>query len=76
MQAYFKQAHAVSFSSGVFEIGLAEEHLALVDNQRNQEMLAEQLAALGHPGVQFRFTSEPLPKESTPAPALEPIDES
>ena len=76
MQAYFQQAHAVSFSGGVFEIGLAEEHLALVDNQRNQEMLAEQLAALGHPGVQFRFTSEPLPKGSTPAPALEPIDES
>ena len=76
MQAYFQQAHAVSFSGGVFEIGLAEEHLALVDNQRNQEMLAEQLAALGHPGVQFRFTSEPPPEGSTPAPALEPIDES
>ena len=76
MQAYFQQAHAVSFSGGVFEIGLAEEHLALVDNQRNQEMLAEQLAALGHPGVQFRFTSEPPPKGSTPAPALEQIDES
>jgi len=75
MQAYFQQAHAVSFSGGVLEIGLAEEHLALVDNQRNHEMLAEQLAALGHPGVQFRFTSEPPPEGSAPAPVLEPIDE-
>ncbi|MDP6794626.1 MAG: DNA polymerase III subunit gamma/tau [Verrucomicrobiota bacterium] len=75
MQAYFQQAHAVSFSSGIFEIGFAEEHLALVDNQRNHEMLAEQLAALGHPGVQFRFTSAPPPEGRAPAPALEPIDE-
>ena len=75
MQAYFQQAHVVSFSSGIFEIGVTEEHLALVDNQRNHEMLAEQLAALGHADVQFRFTSEPPPEGRAPAPALEPIDE-
>ena len=75
MQAYFQQAHAVSFSGGLFEIGLAEEHLALVDNQRNHEMLAEQLAALGHAGVQFRFINEPPAGGWAPAPALEPVDE-
>ena len=75
MQTYFQQAHAVSFSKGFFVIGVTEEHLALVDNQRNHEMLAEQLAALGHVDVQFRFTSEPPPEGRAPAPSLEPIDE-
>ena len=75
MQTYFQQAHAVSFSNGIFEIGVTDEHLALVDNQRNREMLAEQLALLGHENVQFRFTSEPPPEGRQPAPALEPIDE-
>lgn len=75
MQTYFQQAHAVSFSKGIFVIGVTEEHLALVDNQRNHEMLAEQLAALGHADVRFRFTSEPPPEGRAPAPALEPIDE-
>ena len=75
MQAYFQQAHAVSFSNGIFEIGVTEEHLALVDNQRNHKMLAEQLAALGHADVQFRFTSEPPSEGRAPAPPLEPIDE-
>ena len=75
MQAYFQQAHVVSFSSGIFEIGVTEEHLALVDNQRNHEMLAEQLAALGHTDVKFRFTSEPPSEGWQPVPALEPIDE-
>ena len=75
MQTYFQQAHAVSFSKGIFVIGVTEEHLALVDNQRNHEMLAEQLAALGHADVRFRFTSELPPEGRAPAPALEPIDE-
>ncbi|MDP6306297.1 MAG: DNA polymerase III subunit gamma/tau [Verrucomicrobiota bacterium] len=75
MQTYFQQAHAVSFSKGFFVIGVTEEHLALVDNQRNHEMLAEQLAALGHVDVQFRFTSEPPPEGRAPVPSLEPIDE-
>ena len=47
----------------------------MVDNQRNHEMLVEQLTALGHPGVQFRFTSEPVPEGRAPAPALEPVDQ-
>jgi hypothetical protein len=38
-------------------------------------MLAEQLAALGHVDVQFRFTSEPPPEGRAPVPSLEPIDE-
>jgi DNA polymerase-3 subunit gamma/tau len=75
METYFQQAHAVSFSKGVFVIGFADEHLALVDNKRNHEMLAEQLAALGHADVQFRFTNEPPPGARTAAPVLESIDD-
>ena len=75
MQTYFQQAHALSFSNGVFEIGFAEEHLALVDNHRNHDMLAEQLAKLGYPDVQFRFTSEAPSDGSEAPPPLEPIDE-
>ena len=75
MQTYFQQAHAVSFSKGVFVIGVTEEHLTLVDNRRNHEMLSEQIAALGHADVQFRFTSKPPPGGRTAAPVLDPIDE-
>ena len=75
MQTYFQQAHAVSFSKGVFVIGVTEEHLTLVDNRRNHEMLSEQIAALGHANVQFSFTSKPPPGGRTAAPVLEPIDE-
>ena len=75
MQTYFQQAHAVSFSKGVFVIGVTEEHLTLVDNRRNHEMLSEQIAALGHTDVQFSFTSKPPPGGRTAAPVLDPIDE-
>ncbi len=75
MQTYFQQAHALSFSNDVFEIGFAEEHLALVDNQRNHDMLAEQLAELGYPDVQFRFTNEAPSVGSEAPPPLAPIDE-
>ena len=75
MQTYFQQAHAVSFSNSIFVISVIEEHLGLVDNKNNHEMLAKQLAALGHADVQFRFISEPPPEGRQPAPALEPIDE-
>ena len=75
MQTYFQQAHAVSFSNGTFVIGVTEEHLGLVDNKHNHEMLAKQLAALGHADVQFRFTSSPPPEGLQPPPTLEPIGE-
>ena len=75
MQTYFQQAHAVSFSKGVFVIGVTEEHLTLVDNRRNHEMLSEQIAALGHADVQFSFTSKPPPGGRAAAPVLDPIDE-
>ena len=75
MQTYFQQAHAVSFSKDVFVIGVTEEHLTLVDNRRNHEMLSEQIAALGHADVQFSFTSKPPPGGWTAAPVLDPIDE-
>ncbi len=74
-QVYFQQAHAVSFSKGTFEISFAEEHVGLVDNKANHDMLAEQLAALGHPNAQFRFTSEPPPGGRPPAPEPEPVEE-
>jgi DNA polymerase-3 subunit gamma/tau len=75
MQTYFQQAHAVSFSKGIFVIGVTEEHLTLVDNRRNHEMLAKELAALGHADVKFSFTSKPPPGGRATAPVLDPIDE-
>ena len=74
-QVYFQQAHAVSFSKGTFEISFAEEHVGLMDNKINRDMLSEQLAALGHPNAQFRFTSEPPPGGRPPAPEPEPVEE-
>jgi DNA polymerase-3 subunit gamma/tau len=72
-QTYFQRAQPVSFEKGMFVVGLSGEHLALVDNQRNHEMLAEQIKALGHEGVQFRFVDDPPPEDSAPEPVLEPI---
>ena len=72
-QTYFQRAQPVSFEKGMFVVGLSGEHLALVDNQRNHEMLAEQIKALGHDGVQFRFVDDPPPEDSAPEPVLEPI---
>ena len=72
-QTYFQRAQPVSFQKGIFVVGLSGEHLALVDNQRNHEMLAEQIKALGHDGVQFRFVDDPPPEDSVPEPVLEPI---
>jgi len=72
-QTYFQRAQPVSFEKGIFVVGLNGEHLALVDNQRNHEMLAAQIRALGHDDVQFRFVDDPPPEDSLPEPVLEPI---
>ena len=72
-QTYFQRAQPVSFEKGIFVIGLSEEHLALVDNQRNHDMMVEQIKALGHDDVQFRFVDDPPPEGSVPEPVLEPI---
>jgi DNA polymerase-3 subunit gamma/tau len=72
-QSYFQRAQPVSFNKGIFVIGLSEEHLALVDNHRNHDMLAEQLKALGHDEVQFRFVDDPPPEDSVSESLLEPI---
>ena len=74
MQTYFQRSQPVSFENGIFVIGLSADHLALVDNQRNHDMLVKQIEVLGHDNVQFRFVDDPPPEDSvTKPPVLEPI---
>ena len=73
MQTYFKRSQPVSFENGIFVIGLSADHLALVDNQRNHDMLVNQIKLLGHDDVQFRFVDNPPPEDSVPESVLEPI---
>ena len=73
MQTYFQRSQPVSFEKGIFVIGLGADHLALVDNQRNHDMLVKQIKALGHDDVQFRFVDDPPPEDKVLKPELEPI---
>lgn len=73
MQTYFQRSQPVSFENGIFVIGLSADHLALVDNQRNHDMLIAQIKLLGHDNVQFRFVDDPPAENSLPEPVLEPI---
>ena len=52
VQAYFMEAHPVSFAKNVLTIGFDPEfadHLPLVDNAKNHALLQTKLAELGHP---------------------------
>jgi DNA polymerase III subunit gamma/tau len=69
-RSYLLEAHPVSFQKGVFTIGFDpefEDHLGLVDNARNHEMLQTKLGELGHPNVQIKFIKADAP---APPPAL------
>ena len=72
-QHFLRGTARVSFENGIFVIGLSADHLALVDNQRNHDMLLKQIKLLGHDNVQFRFVDDPPPEDSVPEPVLEPI---
>ena len=64
-RTYLLEAHPVSFKSNVLVIGFppaSEDHLSLVDNARNHELLQTKLVELGHAHAQVKFIkSEPPP---------------
>jgi DNA polymerase-3 subunit gamma/tau len=77
-RSYLLEAHPVSFAKNVFMIGFPlefEDHIALVDNERNHTLLRTKLGELGHPNAQFKFVKAEAPANrvtavaETPAPA-------
>jgi DNA polymerase-3 subunit gamma/tau len=63
-RTYLLEAHPVSFTKTLLTIGFDpefEDHLGLVDNARNHELLQTKLAELGHPGVQVKFVKAERP---------------
>src|SRR5262249_41350751 len=57
-RTYLLEAHPVSFKNNVLVIGFppdSEDHLGLVDNARNHELLQTKLAELGHSQAQVKF---------------------
>ncbi len=57
-RSYLLNAHPVSFDKSVFTIGFDpefEDYLGLVDNSKNQALLATKLAELGHANARIKF---------------------
>ena len=64
-RSYLLEAHPVSLMKNVFTIGFDpefEDHIGLVDNARNHELLQTKLRELGHPNVQFKFIKAEAPE--------------
>ncbi len=76
-RTYLLEAHPVSLTPRVFTIGLDpqhQDHLTLVDTQRNQELIAGKLAELGHPGLQVKFVLAETPAHNpVAAPIAQPV---
>ncbi len=73
-RSYLVEAHPVSLTKNLLTIGFDpqfEDHMGLVDNARNHEMLQTKLAELGHPGLQIKFV-----KAEAPARATAPVTDS
>jgi DNA polymerase III subunit gamma/tau len=63
-KTYLLEAHPVSFAKNVFTIGFdpeVEDHIGLVDNSRNHELLQTKLRELGHPNAQIKFIKAEAP---------------
>jgi DNA polymerase-3 subunit gamma/tau len=82
-RSYLMQAHPVSLAKGMFTIGFApefEDHIALVDNAKNQALLQAKLQELGHANLHVKFVkavppasfAKPGAVASAPAPAPKP----
>ena len=75
VKTYLLEAHPVSFAGKIFTIGFDPEfsdHMGLVDNSKNHELLTTKLNELGHHGVRIKFLEAPAPvgrKRATPAEA-------
>jgi len=75
-RTYLLEAHPVSFQKNVFTIGFDpefEDHLGLVDNARNHDLLQTKLSELGHPKAQIKFIKAEAPASlATPPPQAAP----
>jgi DNA polymerase-3 subunit gamma/tau len=72
-RSYLLEAHPVSLTKTLFTIGFLPEfaeHIPLVDNPRNQKLIQDSLAALGHPGLLIKFVKAEAAR--SPAPASGP----
>jgi len=77
-RSYLLEAHPVSLANSVLTIGFPSEfadHIALVDNPRNQALLQNKLGELGHPGLHIKFVKSDPPEGSRPAPPPVPTPE-
>jgi DNA polymerase-3 subunit gamma/tau len=80
-RTYLLEAQPVSFEKNVLVIGFDaefEDHLGLVDNQRNHSLLQTKLAELGHSNSQIKFVktetaATPQPAAALAAPAAAPV---
>ncbi|MGH7967195.1 MAG: DNA polymerase III subunit gamma/tau [Limisphaerales bacterium] len=75
-RSYLLQAHPVSLVKNVLTIGFPpefEDHIALVDNPRNQGVLQTKLAEFGHPNSHVKFVKAEAPagRPVLPAEVLE-----
>jgi DNA polymerase III subunit gamma/tau len=77
VKTYLLEAHPVAFEKNVLTIGFDPEfadHLALVDNPRNHQLLQTKLAEAGHSRTLVKFIEAPAPpgRARSAAPASGP----
>ena len=78
-KSYLLEAHPVSFENSLLVIGFGPEfhdHLALVDNPKNQTLLQAKLLELGCPNSQVKFVKSDAPvgrQKEVPMPTVEPV---
>jgi DNA polymerase-3 subunit gamma/tau len=74
-RSYLLEAHPVSFEKGVLIIGFDPEfanHLELVDNSKNRDLIHTKLRELGHPQAQVKFIRAEAPERPRPPAAQAP----
>lgn len=74
-RSYLLEAHPVAVTNTLFTIGFDPEfadHMSLVDNSRNHELLQTKLAELGRPHLQIKFVKAENPGRVQPTVALQP----
>src|SRR6185437_14819537 len=81
IRSYLLEAHPVSFTKNVLTIGFppeSDDHIPLVDNEKNHTILRTKMGELGHPNSQFKFIKAERPANrvsaelEAPAPAAAP----
>jgi DNA polymerase III subunit gamma/tau len=81
VRSYLIEAHPVSFAKNLLTIGFppeSDDHIPLVDNEKNHTILRTKMSELGHPNSQFKFVKAERPANrvpavvETPAPAAAP----